>query len=168
MLYIGKDGSIATDPDGIQDINLVLSDRPLQAAALRAEVASNFYDLSMPLSKVRTKSASTGTLKRPEQPSFDPVQELLIPRIRYIENGQIDEDLAGTDVVQSVRMHDVTWFVRLLPNGWKASPDARALAAEYGIVLAQNETFVKAHTRGQGNKVLAHHAIRRRSAPGSH
>lgn len=87
---------------------------------------------------------------------FDPVPQLLIPRIRLLHR----PPSVKSDIVREVREHDVTWFVRRLPSGWHASPDAIARATELGVELAPNETFVKEHTRGAGHKVLGHQAIR--------
>lgn len=160
IFYIGKDGNISIDPDGLADIKIALKDQPAVESALRAELSANFYDLSMPVYRTDDPLENFGSLSAEERENFDPIQRLLIPRVRRIGKAtSADSDL--TDITRTVREHDVTWFVRTLPNGWRASPEAVAAAYERGIKLEENETFVKAHTRGTGNKVAGHHAIRR-------
>lgn len=157
QMYINKDGSMSLDPYGIQDVGL-LGIAKAQELALRAEISSNFYDLSVPIYKNRPDRNSFNSFTNTQKETFNPIQDLLIPRIRYIGE---DPTQGQSDIVRTVRAHDVTWFVRVLPSGWHASPESQAQAAEYGIVLADNETFVRSHVRGENNKVMAYHAIRR-------
>lgn len=159
LLYIGQDGVISMDPDGLEDLGLDLHLSRVQELSLRAEIASNFYDLSMPVTKHRSEDKTFEDVVDRKKQKFNPIKELLIPRIRYVEQGEYFS--ASDDVTRTIREHDVVWFVRTLPSGWHASPDAVAEAEALGIELAENETFVKAHTRGKGNKVMGYHAVRR-------
>ena len=158
LVYIGQDGVISMDPEGIEDLGLDLKLSHIQELSLRAEIASNFYDLSMPVMKHHPEDKVFENPVERKKQKFNPIKELLIPRIRYIEQGEYFS--ASDDVTRTIREHDVVWFVRTLPSGWHASPDAVAEAEAYGIELAKNETFVKAHTRGTGNKVMGYHAVR--------
>lgn len=158
-LYIGKDGTISTDPDGLENLGLELSLTHAQELSLLAEIASNFYDLSMPLMKHRSEDKTFENPVDRKKANFDPIQKLLIPRIKYLE--QLEDFQGSGDITRTVREHDVTWFVRTLPSGWHASPEAIAEAEYHGIELAENETFVKSHTRGSHNRVLGYHAVRR-------
>ena len=158
LVYIGQDGAISMDLEGVEDLGLDLNLSHIQELSLRAEIASNFYDLSMPVMKHLPEDKVFEDLVDRKKQKFNPIKELLIPRIRYIEQGEYFT--ASDDVTRTIREHDVVWFVRTLPPGWHASPDAVAEAEAYGIELAENETFVKAHTRGKGNKVMGYHAVR--------
>lgn len=159
MLYIGQDGVISMDPDGLEDLGLDLNLSHTQELSMRAEIASNFYDLSMPVVKHRPEDKTFEDAVDRRKQKFNPIKELLIPRIRYMEQ---HERISGADdISHAIREHDVVWFVRTLPSGWHASPDAVAEAEAHGIELAENETFVKAHTRGKGNRVMGYHAVRR-------
>ncbi len=160
-IIINSDGSMSIKPEGLHTVDTILSDHPGTAQALKAEIASNFYDLATPVYDER----SPGPPNYPGLPSeqredFDPISQLLIPRIRYLHY----PPSVGTDIVREIRVHDVTWFVRRLPSGWHASPNAVARAKALNVELAENETFVKAHTRGKsGDKALGHQAIRQAS-----
>lgn len=158
-LFIDKSGDISMDVDGVTDLGLELNISPSQELALRAEVASNFYDLSMPVVKNRPEEKTFENVIDRKRANFNPIQDLLIPRIKYLE--QPEDFLASDDIIRTIRKHDVTWFVRVLPNGWHASPEALIEAEAHGIELADNETFVKAHSRGHGDRIVGHHAIRR-------
>lgn len=160
--YIFNNGAIAIDPDGLQEIGFLGLPKP-QELALRAEISSIFYDLSMPVYKNRPERTTFATLTTPERETFNPIQDLLIPRTRFIGTEQPVSETSETDAGDSrkVREHNVVWFVRTLPAGYHASPEAQEMAAKYGVVLADNETFVRDHVRGSANEVLGHRAVRR-------
>jgi len=158
-LYIGKNGIISTDPDGLEEFGAALGLPHTQEIALKAEVVSNFYDLSMPLTRHRPEDKTFENLVDKRKQTFNPIEDLLIPRIRYME--QTENFPASDDITRTVREHDVTWFVRTLPGHCRASPEAVAEAAAHGIELEENETFVKAHKRGSQNRVLGYHAVKR-------
>lgn len=160
-IYIGLDGSMTLDPEGILTLDVILKDKPNAAKLLKAEIASNFYDLSMPLyDNALPKPPTYASLPPRKKTEFNPIEQLLVPRIRFLHQ---KPSTSRSDVSREVREHDVTWYVRPLPAGWHASPDAIAKAAAMGIELGENETFVKAHKRGSDNKVLGYHAVRRMS-----
>lgn len=158
-LFIRQSGGISLDVDGVADLGLELNISPAQELFLRAEIASNFYDLSMPVMKHRSEEKTFENLVDRKKAKFNPIRDLLIPRVRYIE--QTEDFPASDDIVRRIREHDVTWYIRVLPSGWHASPEAAAEAEAHGIELAENETFVKSHTRGSGNRVMGYHAIKR-------
>ncbi len=159
LLYIMHDGSIATDRQGLNDLSLHFKDTPGIAERVKAEVASNFYDLSMPVYKNAPVSRNYSLLTDSEKVDFNPIEDLLIPRLRYIGK---TSGHASPEAARAVRHHDVTWFVRTLPTGWHASPEAIEEARKRGIKLEDNETFVREHSRGSKiNKALGYHAIRR-------
>ena len=49
--------------------------------------------------------------------------------------------------------HEVNGFVRNLHEGWKASPEKIAEAAERGIVLGENQTIVNSYITGKNNSL---------------
>lgn len=158
-VIINTDGSMGIYPRSLHTLDTVLADRPDAAMALKAEIAANFYDLTTPVyDEINAGSPNYPNIPQEQKEDFDPVTQLLIPRVRRLNQPQS----TVSDVVREVRAHDVTWYVRLLRNGWRASPDAIARAKELNVILAENETFVKAHTRGtRGEKALGYQAIRR-------
>jgi hypothetical protein len=157
-VIINLDGSMTIDYEGLQPVDYALSGNPLAARMLKAEIAANFYDLSMPVD-----DSSPSTLRNyagmspAERQDFEPLLTLLVPRIRRLNDPRPDIVESG----RTVREHDVTWFVRSLRPGWHASPVAIENARRVGIKLEPNETFVKAHKRGLGNTVLGYHAVKR-------
>lgn len=159
MIYITHDGDITTDQLGLNSFNYTFANNISAASRLKAEVVSNFYDLSMPVYKKASIPTNYPNLTPQQKEEFDPVQQLLIPRVRLV--GKMPKE-AGQDISRSVREHDVTWFVRLLPDGFRASPDAVTEAARHGIILEENETFVKTHKRGnRPERILGYHAVKR-------
>ncbi len=158
--YIGKDGTISLDPHGLDNLRLGLGLSESQELGMQAEIASNFYDLSMPIYRHIETRTSPDSERDRRDPDFSPIKDLLIPRIRRL-NQPLSDDEVTDDITRTVRRHDVVWFVRRLPKGWHASLDAVAKAQKHGIELEDNETFVRSHIRGAGNKVLGHHAIKR-------
>jgi hypothetical protein len=157
-LYIMHDGNITTDYFGLDRIEATHSDQPLAAQRMKAEVVSNFYDLSMPLYRPAPEPKNYATMSGKEKKQFDPIEQLLIPRIRYLDQ----KPRETSDVTRIVREHDVSWFVRLLPAGFHASAEAIASAKRHGIELETNETFVKEHKRGSRDKsVYGYHAVKR-------
>lgn len=158
-VFIGLDGNITLDPQGVQPIEVMLKERPLAAQSMKAEIASNFFDLSMPVYGQPGQLKNYAAFKERQKKVFDPIQQLLIPRMRFLQRPLT---IAGSDdISRVVREHDVTWYVRPLPEGWHPSPEAVERAAIRGIELGDNETFVKAHKRGVGNPVAGYHAVRR-------
>jgi hypothetical protein len=157
-IFIMRDGTISTDHEGLNDLSIALNNNPNAAKRLKAELASNFYDLSMPIYKDSPQLKNFATMSKDEKLNFNSIEQLLIPRIKFLNQ----PPRLVTDTIRTLRQHNVTWFVRLLPQGFRATPDAVSQAAQYGIKLEDNETFVKQHQRGWVNeKVLGYQAIRR-------
>ena len=46
------------------------------------------------------------------------------------------------------RAHGVRAHLRRLPDGWKASPNAKEIAEAFGVTLPEGYTFVRPHVRG--------------------
>jgi hypothetical protein len=155
---IALDGTMSVDAQGLQTLDRILKDSPLAASMLKAEIAANFYDLSMPIgTQTGADPRNYGGMSTIERKNFNPILQLLVPRIQSLQAPRVP----SVESDRSVREHDVTWFVRKLRPGWSASPDALANAARIGISLGPNETFVKAHKRGIGHAVIGYHAVRR-------
>lgn len=156
-IAIQQNGSMSLDYEGLQPLEVVMADDRTALQRLKAEIASNFYDLSMPIDMGARPAHNYAQMTPEERREFDPIRQLLIPRLRYLQNSHESVD----ETSKIVRRHDVTWYVRPLPPGWHASPEAAKLAEEVGVVLKPNETFVKKHERGSGEKILGYHAVRR-------
>lgn len=99
--------------------------------------------------------------------------ELFVPRLRSLDNvdlllRELETEIERADADTSKRSreisrHEVIWHIRRLPQGKKPTPEARKRAEEHGIVLAENETYVRPHERGKGElKQVAHQAKARR------
>lgn len=94
---------------------------------------------------------------------MESIKRLVIPRVRAHHEGQNVESTQTDHLERTVRQHNVTWHIRELPNGWRASPAALELAQKLGITLKENETIVREHKRGSRllGEVAAHHLITR-------
>ena len=131
------------------------------------------YDLVVPITVVSTMpelprapgmiGQALGICPKPFTPN------LIIPRIKTLENLNplrtgLERELEEAEeetrhrAKREMREHDVVSHVRRIAHGYRASGSAVAAAAEYGIRLAENETFVKKHTRGGGEHVGVHRA----------
>lgn len=95
--------------------------------------------------------------------------DLYLPRIRSLDNvdlllRELETEIERADAdttkrLREVSRHEVIWHIRRLPQGKRPTPEARKRAQEHGIVLAENETYVRPHERGKGElKPVAHHA----------
>lgn len=157
-IVIGLDGSMTVDYEGLIPVEDVARNSPIAARMLKAEIASNFYDLSMPIDEASPDNTRNYSgMSEAERRNFNPVLQLLVPRIRRIN----DAEAVSIEHPRVVREHDVVWFVRKLRPGWHASPEAIENASRIGIELGANETFVRAHKRGAGHSVLGYHAVKR-------
>lgn len=162
QLILGDDGKLYTDLARFFLVEDVLSGSPHVYTSLLSEIASGFHDLTVPVATLESHGIKgPRRLSTEERKNYDPILELLIPRIKAsLVRQEQESDDEDTDIVRTVREHNVTWFVRRLPSGAQSSPEARARAARHSIHLAENETFVKAHKRGSGHQVLGHRAIK--------
>lgn len=141
---------------------------------IRLQAVLHLYDLIVPLTKIRELPASSQLFRSPTgigkilailKPSKSSVADLILPRVKLLEaRASVESDLqeeverAEEDTRQrALRKHDVVEHIRKLPRGHRPSPMARHLALQtFGIVLAENETFVRKHKRGSGSEITAH------------
>lgn len=156
-LYIGKSGEIAFDADGLYTLDFILRDMPKQKQALRAEIIGKFFDLTMPVQGKKRLPSGHVVAPESEDKERDPILKFLVPRLKRLDEKMVP----GSDVKREVRQHGVVWHIRELPEGFHPSPEARQRAERLGLKLADNETFVKAHTRGNGYPVQGHQAVKR-------
>lgn len=150
---------------------------------LRFAQAMRLYDLVVPIMTVEkmpmpmpTPPIDGGLLSRiknvlKKKQLLNP--DLLIPRLRSLDNVDLllreletEIEQAEADTVKRSReisRHEVVWHIRRLPPGKKATPEARKRAEAHGIVLAENETYVRPHERGKGElQGVVHQAKARR------
>lgn len=142
---------------------------------LRYTQALRLFDLVVPVSMVPNhQPEARGILAKMRKivaGKKDPIQDLMLPRLKTLDDmsrvldeleREVDADQAETlaRVSTERRRHDVVWHIRKLPAGKQASPEARQAAAEHGISLSPNETYVRAHKRGSGEEILSHRAVR--------
>ncbi len=166
MFKLGADGELYHDSQ---------CRRPLKEIALRSDatytayrnlqldVISHFHDLTHQISEQgdvqRTLTAqSLQAFPREAGSQRDATGKLVVPRLVTERSQEAERDDQEDEAPRrSVRKHDVVWHIRRLPEGWKASPRAYALAQDLGITLDANETIVKEHSRG--NEKLGRVAI---------
>lgn len=154
--------------------------KEMEYELIRLSHVMRLYDLVVPVTTVAKmpeppsqKSRLLGNLI----PSFLKPKlvtpELIVPRVREIENNlnQVIRDLkeeverAEADTEKRTQKREIINHVRRLPAGHHPSAKARARALEEaGITLADNETYVKKHTRNIASNVVPgiHLAKRRR------
>jgi hypothetical protein len=150
----------------------------LHYQAIRVRLVYHLYDLIVPVAKLATLPSEhmqkAGILRRLmgglSKAEKNPVADLIIPRMRILEDRlslveaievEVEESRIVTET-RSIRKHNVVDFIRPLPNGHRPSPAARKRAFEaFGIVLGDNETYVRKHERGSGDAITAHEAKRR-------
>jgi hypothetical protein len=147
---------------------------------LQAKIIADYFDMTRPalvverINRTITQQHSDINQSGTEQEPMDVFRRLVIPRVRAEQVQQatppIEQDEAiktPEDVDQtarSIRFHGVVWHRRRLPEGWSASPQAQELALAAGVVLRENETFVREHRRGtQQLGEVAGHAVVKRS-----
>lgn len=160
-LILGYDGKLYSDTSGLIGVDRDLADKPAVHAALLAELVSHVHDLTVPVGIVEsTGSTPVSRMTASEKKKFNPVLDLFVPRLKKIQHAEGGHLNDIEESGRTVREHGVTWFVRKLPMGWKASPDAVENASRHQIILAENETFVRSHTRGKDNPVLGHTIVK--------
>lgn len=153
---IGYDGEIYLDDSLLNPVRRVLKDTPGAYESLQAEIIANLHDLSVSAGTIDVERMPNFTqLSDTEKKNYDPVLQLLVPRMKRVYHGEESDEVSRT----TVREHDVVWFTRKLPEGWRASPEAIALAEKHNITLEPNETFVRKHKRGKGNPVQGHKIV---------
>ncbi len=146
---------------------------------LRFTQALRLYDLVVPITtveKMPKPPIAVGVLDRIKnilKKKHFLNLDLFIPRIRSLENvdlllQELEEEIEKADAdttkrSREISRHEVIWHIRRLPQGKKATPESRKRAEEHGIMLADNETYVRPHERGKGQlKEVAHRAKTRR------
>lgn len=159
-IMIDHQGRMSRDYDGLIPLHTLAPNNPRGIQALEAEIAANLFDLTMPINREHRPRNFKG-LTPAEQTSFDPIIDLVAPRIKYLETTSATERQTVENPLRTIREHDVVWHVRILPDGWSASPEALENAARNGVKLAANETFVRSHKRGKENPVLGHKVVKR-------
>lgn len=153
--------------------------KELQYEVVRGKLVSHLYDLIVPVSIVTPNDVS-GRIIHPKK-RFElitikpksPIQDLFLPRIRQIENVdsvriELEKEFEAADQEtaerRKIRQHEVVAHIRKLPRGHKPSLLARQKAIEdFGIVLGENETYVRKHIRGSGDMVRGHRAKKRQT-----
>lgn len=169
VMYIGKDGELYTDRACKSSYrSIALANRKYGAYRdLQARILAHHYDLTHPLDQVAEvpKSPSKPKLASEPREPMDAIEELLVPRARRHIVGESNEPDESTDVTsrKGVKLHDVTWHRRQLPEGWNPSPAALKLAQELDITLNPGETVVKEHKRGSRllGEVVGHKLTKR-------
>lgn len=153
--------------------------------AIRAELLAIFADLVIPATMVREIDAQPAVPPRPgRQPQEQDgerqskLRKLVLARIRYIDEHQSqiiqtleknqDTTLEGVTLPEisprGTPRQEVINHLRKLPEGYKASPQARRLAwEEEGITLPpEGITYVRRHIRGTEEDTSAGHEVRMR------
>jgi hypothetical protein len=84
-----------------------------------------------------------GAKKRPKPAGVQ------LPSVRHIYLSGVRQWSTPDSRARIIRqMHGVRGYVRRLPVGWSRSPEAVRFSREYGVVLPDDYTFVRPHTRG--------------------
>lgn len=159
-LSIQKDGRLVSTFD-VVSIEHLARDKGCYKTYrnVQAEILANFIDLVTPIensnlaNEIEKRDAKK--FKKSDNAGADIVRKLLIPRIKAAqirnnssENEYISGEEDSSESRREVKLHSVVWHIRQLPEGWHASPNAQAMAADAGITLKNGETFVKPHSRG--------------------
>lgn len=167
ICQLNQDGQLYFLPGGQKIIDVVPPEQMQQYEQLRSEILSIYFDLVVP---VYVTERVKGELS--EKPSGllgklalglgkkKSLHRLVLARTRFLNSNfeEIEEALQDpeTDMTeneqerQSRAQHDVEWYIRRLPESYKASAEQRELCLKQtGIVLAETgETYVRKHTRG--------------------
>ncbi len=177
FMHIDSKGELDTSPGlGLMPVREIFERHNKVAfyETLRFVHAIRLYDLVVPITTVSQMPQPLvpkgildrlkGVLNKKHLLQLD----LIIPRVRTLENvdqliRELEDEIEKADTETMVRTkrelrrHEVIYHVRRLPKGKHPTAEARARAAEYNIVLADDETFVKPHERGEGSLVKTLH-----------
>ncbi|MBQ9526263.1 MAG: hypothetical protein IJR68_01520 [Fretibacterium sp.] len=97
--------------------------------------------------KVRENRVPRGYVKHSPGAAKGGIPVIYVPRVRYV--GRAETESSGGGGGSPKRPHQVAGFLRQLPIGWHASPEARRSASAVGLELpAEGATFVRPHVRG--------------------
>ncbi|MFZ2803823.1 MAG: hypothetical protein WA001_01225 [Patescibacteria group bacterium] len=177
--FLDREGEFHMQPNGSMPVRSVYraAGKEDEYSLVKLVNILRLYNLTVPLRIVEELSETTPPYDASggsHDPGIRP-PSLLDPRLvlqrirRLTENPEsltqaFDEE-AGRDEERTLRRigrHDCVGHARRLPAGHRASPRARNLAAQEGIVLEPNETYVQKHKRGEGNEAQRpHRAVRR-------
>jgi len=146
---------------------------------LRLSQVLRLYDLVVP---IKTVSRLPGLPQQPEglvgrvkslftNPE-DELLDLVLPRVKRVENRpeelqnelkqEVEKAAEETEKRRAKREHEVVGHIRQLPDDHSPSQEARERAREeLGVELSDNETYVRRHSRGEGDPVKGHEAKRR-------
>ncbi|HSX06999.1 MAG TPA: hypothetical protein VLG92_04730 [Candidatus Saccharimonadia bacterium] len=178
-LELGPDGELYTDRDCRTSFLAIAVECGKYAAyrTLQAEVVADYFDLTHPAADVaRIKQAAQSvpvdSQRNRDQSPRDTIERLVVPRAYFYSQSEAGGVRPSTDeeepAIRTVRRHDVTWHIRVLPEGWHASPEAHETAASLGVKLKAGETIVRAHSRGAAEigQVVAHFFVSRDETAG--
>ncbi len=175
VAYLFTDGQLYLDTTGVVSLKEMFAQKGSLSMyrALQAEHISNFFDLTMPAEVVDAIGGAKMLKPKHIGVAKDAINELVIPRLRYLNQSESAEQIKASEEAEASResgskfkLHGVVYHRRRLPDGWHATPKARALAKEYNIELAENETFVSPHSRGdaQRGQIVGHRTRNRRKS----
>lgn len=121
---------------------------------LKLVLLSHLLDLVVPV-EVAAAFPSMGTAGTPRlaDDCENCRPKIYLPRLRAARGEVVIEPENSDHRQVTIRAHEVVWHLRRLPGGYRPSMEATTLAVEHGITLAENETFVRSHIRGQGMPV---------------
>lgn len=78
-----------------------------------------------------------------------PPENISFVKMSVDEEINVDKEVIDITVIQSSRTpHNVSEHLRNLPEGWKASAEKIAMAAEHGYELLPGQTWVEAYRTG--------------------
>ncbi len=126
------------------------------SALLEVTAAALWRDLCVAGETViRPRNGSGRGLPRPPAALTAPVQPgrpavRVLPARRIVLTGPREWGAAAEREVIARQAHGVRGHLRTLHAGWSASADARRIAEEFSIPVPDGYTFVRPHTRGEG------------------
>jgi len=164
--FVGHDGELYTGDSCVRPLayDAAALGKYEQYRSLQATIFAQYCDLTRTVGEsTPNNSRLPATYTSPNMVARDPLDvfnELVVPRLRKAESTTPSDN---NDSSKIVRLHNVAYFVRQLPDGAHASPQAQQLAYEHGIELPEGMTFVRAHKRGSEElgRVVAHKLIQR-------
>lgn len=122
---------------------------------VQAEILADLIDLVTPIEysekafEIEDEEDKRLASKRERVNDVDDIfGRLLLPRIKAARQLSTKKYSKDSEQHREIRLHNVVWHIRKLPNGWHTSPEAIMMAKEAGIALNEGETFVRPHKRG--------------------
>ncbi len=173
ILRVDQRGELFVDAHGYHPLGEIMAKEGKYEAyrQLQARIFADYFDMTQPAEithrATRMVESERNSWVGTTQPTAsDAMRRLVLPRLHVLHEhiqGAQQVELEPIDHARSIREHDVTWHIRKLQPGWSASPEAVQLAKEKGVILADDETFVRDHKRGNTElgKIVGHHLIER-------